>query len=238
MEILNEVCDTTIHPFQLQFITILKDLWAFFDKHSANFIEFWNCPSDMNWQLCMSVDKETKKFNLIPLYPSKMLWDFNKREECDNIIKEWCMTFQTLDLKGRKFLNLLNDNLSNIKHFGFSNSLCAWATQAITNHAPIGEYQLRFFPREEFSCLCKSYPIESRCHIFYDCKWYNKYWNPMRDTIGQFVSFLEFNPNAFSFGESITWVGSFSAFLVVFHYSSFLFFSPFLLLLFFLFSPI
>ena len=79
----------------------------------------------MNWQLCMSVDKETKKFNLIPLYPSKMLWDFNKREECDNIIKEWCMTFQTLDLKGRKFLNLLNDNLSNIKHFGFSNSLCA-----------------------------------------------------------------------------------------------------------------
>lgn len=96
----------------------------------------------------MSVDKKTKKFNLILLYPSKILWDFNKREECDNIIKEWHTTFQTLDLKGRNFLNFINNNLliiesSYIKggeHFSFSNSLCAQATQAITNHAPIGEY--------------------------------------------------------------------------------------------------
>ncbi len=59
----------------------------------------------------MSVDKKTKKFNLILLYPSKILWDFNKREECDNIIKEWHTTFQTLDLKGRNFLNFINNNL-------------------------------------------------------------------------------------------------------------------------------
>jgi len=131
-----------------------------------------------------------------------MSWNFNKREECDNIIREWYTTFQTLDLKGRNFLNLLNNNLSNIKspytkgglwieHFSFSNSLCAQATQAITNHTPIGEYQLRFFPREKFSCLYRSYPIELKYHIFYNCQWYNKYSNPMRDMIGQFGSFLK-----------------------------------------------
>ena len=51
-----------------------------------------------------------------------------------------------------------------IKSFGFSNSLCARATRAITNHAPIGEYQLCFFPREEFSCPC-GYYIQSKQDI-------------------------------------------------------------------------
>ena len=120
-----------------------------------------------------------------------------------------------LDLKGKHLLNLLNNDLTNIEpsytkggpwisHFGHSNSLCARATQAITNHAPIGEYRLRFFPREEFSCPCRSHPIESRRHILHECRRFSKYWNPMRDTISQFVSFLELNLNAFSFGESIT----------------------------------
>jgi len=46
-------------------------------------------------------------------------------------------------LKGRNFLNLLNNNFPDIEpwitNFGFSNSLCVQAIQAITNHAPIGE---------------------------------------------------------------------------------------------------
>jgi len=46
-----------------------------------------------------------------------MLWDFNKKEECDNIIKEWQTTFKILNLKGRNFLNLLNNDLSDIKLF-------------------------------------------------------------------------------------------------------------------------
>ena len=45
-----------------------------------------------------------------------------------------------------------------IKQFSFSNLLCAQATWAITNHAPIGEYRLRFFPSEDFSCPYRSYP--------------------------------------------------------------------------------
>ena len=81
--------------------------------------------------------------------------------------------------KGKQFLNLLNDDLADvellytkggpwIKYFSHSNSLCARATRAITNYAPIGEYQIRFFLREEFSCLCGLYPIESRCHILHE----------------------------------------------------------------------
>ena len=81
------------------------------------------------------------------------------------------MIFQALDLKGKHFLDLLDDDntielsyikdRSWLKHFDHSNLLCARATRAITNHTPIGKYRLRFFPRENFSCPCELYPIES-----------------------------------------------------------------------------
>jgi len=78
------------------------------------------------------------------------------------------MNFQVLDLKGKQFLNSLNDDLIDIKllytkegpqikYFGHSNSLYTRAIKAITNHTPIGEYQLRFFLRKEFSCPCRLY---------------------------------------------------------------------------------
>ena len=89
------------------------------------------------------------------------------------------------------------------KHFGHSNSWCTRASRAITCHAPIGEYHLQFFPREDFSCPCGNYPIETRRHILHECRRFNNYWNPRRDTISHFVAFLESNPNAFSFGESL-----------------------------------
>jgi len=78
------------------------------------------------------------------------------------------------------------------------------ATRAIVNHAPIGEYQLRFFPWEDFKCPYRTYPIETRHHILFDCKRYNEYWNPKRNTISHFTLFLEFNNSAFSFEKSIT----------------------------------
>jgi len=84
--------------------------------------------------------------------------------------------FQASDQKSWQFLELVDDNdnpieLSYInrgfwlKFIDYSNSLCTRAMRAIINHAPIGEYRLCFFPKEEFKCLCRLYPIESRYHI-------------------------------------------------------------------------
>jgi len=121
------------------------------------------------------------------------------------------MTFQASDGKGNQFLNLLNDSNSYIikpsyakggpwlQLFGQSNSLCAWVSRAITNHTPIGEYRLRFFPKEDFKCPYDVYPIKSRRHIFHNCKRFNSYWNLRRDTLSHFVMFLKANPNTFAF---------------------------------------
>jgi len=37
-------------------------------------------------------------------------------------------------------------------------------TRMIMNHAPIGEYRLRFFPNKSFACPCDDHPIETRVH--------------------------------------------------------------------------
>ena len=110
--------------------------------------------------------------------------------------------------------------------------LCARATRAITNHAPIGEYQLRFFPNEEFNCPCGLYPIEMRQHILYECKRFNEYWNPRRDSITHFTQFLDRNPNVFVFLSTIIQLGYFYSFLIF--CSSFFFRFNFVLFFFFL----
>jgi len=103
--------------------------------------------------------------------------------------------------------------------------------KAITNNAPIGEFQLHFFSYEDFSCLCGLYPIESRRHILHKCRRFNKYWNPRQDSISHFIQFLERNPGAFAwwsfYFSSFIYLGSFS-----FFFCSFLFLSIFLPFLF------
>ena len=157
-----------------------------------------------------------KQFNLTPILPCKLSWDFSKKDECNSIIHNWQMMFQASDLKGNHFLNLLDGDYLPVnptytkggpwlKQIHHSNSLCARVTRAITNHAPIGEYWLRFFLREIFSCPCGTYPIESRHHIFHESRRYNNYWNPNGESfLSHFIVFLEFNTGAFSFYGGIT----------------------------------
>ena len=144
-----------------------------------------------------------------------MSWDYYKKVDSDNIINIWKMTFQASDGKGRHFLNLLDDNFNVIKplyikegpwlqFFGHSNLLYTCATRAITNHAPIGQYRLRFLPSEEFMCPCGNYPIESRRYILHDCTRFNGYWNPNQDSLSHFIMFLVANSNTFSFIDNIT----------------------------------
>ena len=96
------------------------------------------------------------------------------------------MTFQALNLKGKQFLDLLNDNNNIIelsyakeeswlKVFSYLNSLYACSVRAITNHTLTGKYRLRFFPKEELKYPYRSYPIESRHHILYECGRFNGY---------------------------------------------------------------
>ena len=205
-----KIFDSKLHPYQTHTTAILSELYQFFNINQENSIEFWECPSRLKWRFHQDVDKDLKSFNLTPSFPCKISWDYCKKINSNDIINQWKMTFQASNGKGRQFLDLVDDNLNIIEPaytkggpwlqvFGHSNLLCACATRAITNHAPIGEYYLRFFPNEDFKCPCGNYPIESRKHILHEYMRFNRYWNPRRDSLSHFTMFLIANPNAFAF---------------------------------------
>ena len=148
-----KIFDSESHPFQIHTAAILSELWKFFNSNDANSIEFWECPSRIKWRFHHDVNKDSKSFTVTPIYPCKISWDFCKKSDSNDIIKQWKITFQASEGKGNHFLDLLDNDLNSIKPsytkgglwlqmFGHSNSLCACATRAITNHAPIGEFRL------------------------------------------------------------------------------------------------
>ena len=210
IHVAKKIFDSGSHPYQIHSAAVLKELCSFFSSNEDNIIEFWECPSKLRWKFHHDIDKDSKSFSVTPSYPSKTSWDFCKKSDADESANMWKMTFQASDGKGTHFLDLLDDDLNVIEPsyarggpwlqtFGYSNSLCARVVRAITNHAPIGEYRLRFFPNMEFTCPCNNYPIKTRRHILHNCQRFNGYWNPQRDSLKHFVMFLTTNPNAFAF---------------------------------------
>jgi len=207
---MKKIFDSKSHPYQTHTTAILSKLRQFFNINQKNSIEFWKCPSHLKWRFYQDVNKDSKSFNLTPFFPYKISWDYCKKINSNDIINQWKMTFQASDGKGKQFLDLVNDNLNIIEPvytkggswlqvFGYSNLLCTRTTRAITNHAPIWEYHLRFFPNEDFKCPCGNYPIESRRHILHEYTRFNGYWSPRRDSLNHFIMFLIANPNAFAF---------------------------------------
>ena len=124
------------------------------------------------------------------------------------------MYFQASEYKERNFLELNNNNTlicptyikgeAWLKYFGSSNSLCAYVARLVTNYVLISDYRLRFFSKESIACSCGNYPIETRRHILFEHPQYKKSWNLKRESLEDVLTFLEFNPGAFCFQESIT----------------------------------
>jgi len=88
----------------------------------------------------------------------------SKKNECNDLINRWKMTFQASGMKSRYFLDLVDsdDNILELayskdstwfKHFGHSNTLCTRASRMITNHALISKYRLRFFPEKSLAAF-------------------------------------------------------------------------------------
>ena len=110
-----KILDLSSYSFQASTVAILSNLCQFFTNNQSNLIEFWECPSCLNWNLHKTVDKNSKAFNPLPVYSCKTSWDYSSKIECNDILNTWKITFQALDGKGRQFLNLLDDNFNIIE---------------------------------------------------------------------------------------------------------------------------
>ena len=87
------IFDSSTHPFQSHLAAILSELRLFFNKSQDNSIEFWECPSRLKWRFHKDVDKDTKSFKPTPSFLCKILWDYCRKTDSDDIIKQWKMRF-------------------------------------------------------------------------------------------------------------------------------------------------
>ena len=69
--IAKKIFNPSSYPFQIQAMAILKDICQFFSRDLYNLIEFWKCPSHLNWHLYKAVNLEMKVSNPIPVYLCK-----------------------------------------------------------------------------------------------------------------------------------------------------------------------
>ena len=111
LHIAQRIFDSLVHPYQIQLSIISTEFRKFFEKGCHNSIEFWKYLSCKNWTLHSIVNKETKKFDLIPIFSCKSSWDFNRKSKYNNIFNTWKILFQASDVKGSSFLNLLDGDL-------------------------------------------------------------------------------------------------------------------------------
>ena len=86
-----------------------------------------------------------------------------------------------------------------LPYIGISNSVCTRFTHIMLGHAPIGEYWQRFFPNTTVQCPCDEVDIETREHIFMQCRQYNASLRPRDIRISSFVEFIISNPTLFCF---------------------------------------
>jgi ribonuclease HI len=95
-----------------------------------------------------------------------------------------------------------------MRAFGSSNSLAARASRAITNHAPLGDYRRRFFPREPRDCV-ECNVEQTRAHVINTCTRYTRrrrnfleFLKNSSDPGRECREFLVDNPSAFSFDDA------------------------------------
>ena len=131
----NKILDYSSYSHQAYSATISCKLQEFFSINNTNTIKFWESPSHCKWFLHSAVNSETRKYQQNPSFPWITLWNFSKKRECNDIINEWEMIFQTSDGKGRNFLDLVDDENNPLElsyskdntwlqYFGHSNLLC------------------------------------------------------------------------------------------------------------------
>ena len=71
IHVAKKIFDPLSYPLQIYAVAILNELWQFFSRDSNNLIEFWECPSHLNWHLHKAVNLEMKASNPMPVYSCK-----------------------------------------------------------------------------------------------------------------------------------------------------------------------
>ena len=198
--------DASVHSGQAHLLSVVRALREFFTQHPDTSINFWDCPSKAH----LVHEDVTNTRIAAGRHPATSL-DGLRSKSTTSCLNAWRSSFSYPSSQGRHFLSLKGGNRKSLQpsytkggswllFIAESVTLCARATRAILNHAPIGEFRQCFFPAECTQCPCGHCQVETRRHILADCSRFAH--APLTDrspSIKDFVKFLKEHPSAFAF---------------------------------------
>jgi len=167
------VVDISVYSGQAHSLAIVQALRGFFTNRPDRSIHFWDCPSKAQWSLHFLAHEDATSTKIAAgHYPATSL-DALQSKSAAACLDTWRTSFARPLSQGRYFLPL-KGGIKNLLQLSYAKGggwlpfigelviLCARATRAILNHAPIGEFRQRFFPAECIQCPCGHCQVETR----------------------------------------------------------------------------
>jgi len=167
------VVDISVYSGQAHSLAIVQALRGFFTNRPDRSIHFWDCPSKAQWSLHFLAHEDATSTKIAAGHYPATLLDALRSKSAAAYLDVWRTSFARPSSQGRHFLplkggikNLLQPSYAKgggwLPFIGESVTLCARATRAILNHAPIGEFRQCFFPAECIQCPCGHCQVETR----------------------------------------------------------------------------
>jgi len=110
-----KILESQPNPLQKAILPIAGGMKTFFSRDSRNIIHFWQCPNKAKWPRHKLVDDQVKAATNIPTHPSRNLYLFSRKKECNDGLKEWQNSFSTSHKKGQQFLDFEDEKQNVIK---------------------------------------------------------------------------------------------------------------------------
>ena len=160
-----QAIDLLVYPRQAYSLAVCSTLRLFFSQGHSYKIDFWNCSSRAEWSLHQLVHNNVTNTKVAArLHPATSI-NFLCSRNVISCLDIWRTSFNHPTVQGWHFLPLRDKNQwflqpsyskgdSWLPYIGQSITLCARATKAILNYAPIGKYRQCFFPAEYTQCPC------------------------------------------------------------------------------------
>ncbi|KAJ3533031.1 hypothetical protein NMY22_g7503 [Coprinellus aureogranulatus] len=193
--------DPSVHSGQMHSLAVCKALTTWFSGHPERSVSFVETPSKLKWGIHYRAHQHAT--GLAPVrsggHPATSL-DSVRKDAADSALDRWTTMSRDPDYRGHQFL-VLRD----LKGKPLPPRMCARFCRAVLNHAPIGEYYVRFNIPEDPECECGC-PVQTRRHIFVQCGVLTTGNRDPKD-IRELVGFLVTNPTALGFNRPPAGVG-------------------------------
>ena len=184
-------------------------------------IDFRYCPSHSGIEGNKRADRLTKQGAAIaPLSPPRILLSNFVNDYAKWMTLHWRILFTSRHFKGHQWLPIChkkkvlkpaiqNKATSNF-FFNISDNNIGTLSRmacALTNHAPTGEYRIKF--HQDLGQYCPACPhhVQSRTHILFHCPRYSPLhssitnWSRDKSNSKSWKLFFSCNPSAFTFGD-------------------------------------